>query len=666
MTAPTETPTHEPVSLDALSLELGGTTFYDKVYGCWLGKNAGGTLGTPLEKTFGEDEPFDVWWYPELQEGGLPNDDLEMQLAWLKAIEEVGPGLTSRDMARYWLDHVGYNFDEYGLSKTNLRLGLEPPISGLHNNWFVDCMGCPIRSEIWACVAPGAPRVAARYAILDGICDHAGGESVYGELFNVAVESAAFLLSDANLLIDIGLSYVPEGSKTAAAIRAAVSAHQDGLDWKAARERVREATPHYNAQYSPLNLGFQVIGLLYGRDFGEGICMTVNCGYDTDSSGAAIGSYLGILAGKSGLPARWIEPLGDGVATNESWGGVRHLSDGPNPIPADLDELATRIRRVAYRVLTEHGVLDGDGVLRTSVEDLYCDAATASLRDADPSTVRFEGKDFDTLVDYRGTPVVVPGETREFRATLVSNRADDVETRLNLYGPGGWEVDGQQDLTVPGYGSVTTAFTFTPGAPASVRPSNLLWLEPVLTGRPAPASIPVVMVGATALRVAGPFPRAGEDDDSLLAKAFPPEERGADPHHADARPGDWRGRFSRGHDLELSDLLTADGAYYVQLFLQAPAARSVHLVVDSNLPSRVWVNGADVRTRSGYNNLRPNLSGPPGSGGMVDLVDGWNEVLVKLVRDDRPEPGECHVLLSDGPRFFNGLYDIGRSSFPWS
>ena len=133
-----------------------------------------------------------------------------------------------------------------------------------------------------------------------------------------------------------------------------------------------------------------------------------------------------------------------------------------------------------------------------------------------------------------------------------------------------------------------------------------------------------------------------------------------------ARPGDWKERFSRGHDLEVSDLLTADGAYYVQLFLQAPAARSVHLVLDSNIPSRVWVNGTDVRTRSGYSHLRPNLSGQPGTGGMVDLVDGWNEVLVKLVRDDRPEPGECHLLLSDGPRFFNGVYDIGRSSFPWS
>lgn len=164
---------HEATTAE-LILDLAGADYYDRVYGCWQGKNAGGTLGTPLEKAFGEEEPFDVWWYPELAEGGLPNDDLEMQLAWLKAAEEVGPELTARDMAGYWLDHIGYNFDEYGLSKGNLRLGLEPPVSGSHNNWFIDCMGSPIRSEIWACIAPGAPRVAARLAIQDAICDHAG------------------------------------------------------------------------------------------------------------------------------------------------------------------------------------------------------------------------------------------------------------------------------------------------------------------------------------------------------------------------------------------------------------------------------------------------------------------------------------------------------------
>jgi hypothetical protein len=203
------------------TLDLTGPRFADKLRGCWIGKNCGGTFGTPLEEAWGRAEPFDVWWYPELQEGGLPNDDLEMQLIWLVALEEVGPGLKARDLARFWLDHIGYNFDEYGLSKTNLRLGLEPPVSGAFNNWFVDCMGSPIRSEIWACVAPGLPRLAVALSYEDAICDHAGGEGVYGELFNAAFQSAAFVLDDREQLLDIALSYVPEDSATARAVGAA-------------------------------------------------------------------------------------------------------------------------------------------------------------------------------------------------------------------------------------------------------------------------------------------------------------------------------------------------------------------------------------------------------------------------------------------------------------
>jgi len=222
--------------------KLGESVFADKVLGCWMGKNCGGTLGAPLEKGYGEEEPYDVWWYPELREGGIPNDDLEMQLIWLKALEEVGPNLKAADLAQYWLDHIGYNWDEYGLSKTNLRLGLLPPVSGYFNNWFKHSMGCPIRSEIWACVAPGAPRIAVRLAYEDAICDHAGGESVYGEMFNTAIESAAFVVSDMETLLDIGRSYVADGSETARAVDAARAAYREGVDWRIARRRVMDAT----------------------------------------------------------------------------------------------------------------------------------------------------------------------------------------------------------------------------------------------------------------------------------------------------------------------------------------------------------------------------------------------------------------------------------------
>lgn len=54
-------------------IDLNGGRYRDQVLGCWLGKNVGGTLGAPLEKAFGEEEPFDVDWYPRVKEGGAPS-----------------------------------------------------------------------------------------------------------------------------------------------------------------------------------------------------------------------------------------------------------------------------------------------------------------------------------------------------------------------------------------------------------------------------------------------------------------------------------------------------------------------------------------------------------------------------------------------------------------
>ena len=43
-----------------------------------------------------------------------------------------------------------------------------PPLSGSFNNRFYkNGMGCPIRSEIWACLAPGHPEIATKYAYED-------------------------------------------------------------------------------------------------------------------------------------------------------------------------------------------------------------------------------------------------------------------------------------------------------------------------------------------------------------------------------------------------------------------------------------------------------------------------------------------------------------------
>ena len=176
--------------------------YYDKVRGCWLGKNIGGTLGAPFEAS---REVHDVEFYThDIAKGVLPNDDLDLQLIWLNAAEKYGPAVDSKILSEYWISCIVPNWAEYGVSKSNLRMGIAPPFSGSLNNAFKDSNGAWIRSEIWACLAPGHPEIAVRYAYEDACVDHAD-EGIYAEVFTAALESAAFVESGLYELIEIGL-----------------------------------------------------------------------------------------------------------------------------------------------------------------------------------------------------------------------------------------------------------------------------------------------------------------------------------------------------------------------------------------------------------------------------------------------------------------------------
>ena len=90
----------------------------------------------------------------------------------------------------------------------NNRLGLKPPYTGMHNNEFFDTgMGCPIRSEIWGYVFPGAPDLAAKYAYMDGTLDHTD-EAVCSEQMQAAMAADAFFISDLRRLTKLHIHYL--------------------------------------------------------------------------------------------------------------------------------------------------------------------------------------------------------------------------------------------------------------------------------------------------------------------------------------------------------------------------------------------------------------------------------------------------------------------------
>ncbi|HHU08304.1 MAG TPA: ADP-ribosylglycohydrolase family protein, partial [Clostridiaceae bacterium] len=104
----------------------------DKIHACWIGKNIGGTMGTPYE---GKRELLDIQGFSTQPGESLPNDDLDLQLVWLRAVDQLGPkAITASILAEYWLSYVMPHWNEYGVGKANLRAGFFPPLSGELNN----------------------------------------------------------------------------------------------------------------------------------------------------------------------------------------------------------------------------------------------------------------------------------------------------------------------------------------------------------------------------------------------------------------------------------------------------------------------------------------------------------------------------------------------------
>lgn len=73
--------------------------YRDKVMGCWAGKNIGGILGAPFES---KRQVNHVDFYQQdLTMGPPPNDDLDLQIVWLSAIERYGRQVNASILGEY-------------------------------------------------------------------------------------------------------------------------------------------------------------------------------------------------------------------------------------------------------------------------------------------------------------------------------------------------------------------------------------------------------------------------------------------------------------------------------------------------------------------------------------------------------------------------------------
>ena len=299
--------------VDMKTVKYNKERLRDKIYACWIGKNIGGTIGTPYE---GTREFLDVKGFKSKPGQPLPNDDLDLQLMWLVAMEQEGPWyLNSRMLGEYWLNGIDPFWNEYGVGKSNLIDGVPGSLSGeLYNDKWRNSNGAWIRSEIWACLSPGFPSISREYAFADATIDHGMGEGTYAEIFTASLESKAFFMDDMMEIVLEGLKSIPETCRVYKAVKLVVDEYNKGTPYREVREMLVKQSEDIGWFQAPANLGYVTIGLLYGEgDFKKSIIYAVNCGDDTDCTGATVGSIMGIVYGTKGIPTDWKDYIGDKI-----------------------------------------------------------------------------------------------------------------------------------------------------------------------------------------------------------------------------------------------------------------------------------------------------------------------------------------------------------------
>lgn len=294
------------------------TSQRDKIMGCWMGKAVGGTLGQTFEGLAG---PLTADFYHPVPTEMVPNDDLDLQVLYAVVMDGMPqPRVDRRVIATAWRDHVEFPWNEYGVGMRNLAEGIQPPYTGSFDNWFTCGEGAAIRSELWACLAPGDPDLAAAYAYEDACFDH-DGDGVIAAQFLARLQSLAFEEDDPDTLLDAALAGIDPASGIARVVRDTRSWVAEGHDWIEVRRRIMERYGCSDFTDVRPNTGFMVLGWLAGRDFSERILICNNCGEDTDSSTATLGALLGIIDPTS-IDQRWLAPIGRNLVLNQEISGI--------------------------------------------------------------------------------------------------------------------------------------------------------------------------------------------------------------------------------------------------------------------------------------------------------------------------------------------------------
>lgn len=633
-------------------MQLSYAQYRDKVLAGWLGKSIGGVVGAPFEnlKTY-HTLTLDTLW----PESMASNDDLDIQVVWLEAMQERGVHLTARDLAEFWQDRCWYWFCEYGVFLNNIQRGIDPPLSGVWNNtYFRESEGCPIRAEIWGYVAAGNPTLAAELARMDGQLDH-GGISVLVEQFLAAASAQAMVTDSLEEALTAGLSVVPADSPVARAVPAVRDICARYPDpHKAWRQIIR----HYgdrNANLALTNHAIALMALFLGNgDFKETMLLCVNSGWDTDCTAATTGALLGALSGTAGLPADWVERLGPtlicGIQVKHKQALLTDFADDTCHVGVEM--AATRNPRVTF-----------------------VDAPAVTVRPAPAPAVTLE-------VVYPERPVLWDAQATPVQIQVQNPTAVPVAGHLTVQPAAGTRIEGNDAAVnlAPGE-TQTVTLHIARTAPGSMLPDKNLFLAILIADGQEIARRQFGLGGARQWQVYGPYWEMWDAERNPICPYY--NDEGKRPPFMVGLTGDCYNHYVRLDEpyLDEATLLNQDlpdevpmrleygedcltdaelggfhgqACYYLARTIQASEPMEVSLYTGRTGPVRLWLDGkeiyaaADMRAWCSYEEpgVKINLTGQP------------QRLVAKLVRLTDQFAFSVHFMCKGDPAYTRGVSNV--------
>lgn len=627
----------DPMSMKQKGVNVTLNNYENKVLGGLFGKNIGGTLGAPYE---GNTSVLHLHYYDPVPTESLPNDDFELQLVWLDMLKRKGVYIKPSDFVEHWQNHTAYYISEYFMGQRNMGLGLQPPVCGSFNNPWTIGMGSTIRSEIWAMIAPGMPDIAAAYAYMDASCDHTG-EGVYGEMFIAAIESAAFVEDDPNKLIDVGLSYIPAECGIREVVEFVRNERQKGTSPYVLRNLICAYYSHVcDFTYVLANVGFAVLGFLYGESFGESLCNAVNCGYDTDCSGATLGALLGIRIGRDAIPEEWTAPIGSRVVVSELVPGIEFAPT--------VEGVTDEICALGQQIISDPETIRKHLYNWTGLSFLDTNNPIVVKMPSSQEIVLISDEKSRIVVDYVDGPFIGYGLEKELKLKIMGTGNEPLEIDLEMAVPNGWKASINNSgssiykLNLTRGETVCLPVKITAGENGSIGLRNNLSLA--VSG----ISYEISLAGMKCWTVTGEIDTRNET--AIAAVEFS--------GHLDIVSLDVVRK-----QLALDDLtgLTPHAGFvrYLQTDLYSPKESNIEIIANSIAPIKAFLNGQIIINKGHRSpgilptwhlqNIDIHLLPRDMGFAKVTFHKGWNTVMLRLEGTNYPQDINFHLvrILSD-------------------